>query len=360
MDPVALEIGYRLISLVDSGSEAGLTHKIREIRRELSQEYGFLFPAVHIRDNMRLDPEAYVIRLHGVERESCRLQVGALLAVSTDDKPLPLAGEAANDPAFGLRSVWITPDRKEEALRQGYTVVTPATVVATHTGRLLRRQAASLFGYPEAQQWFEQLRQEVPRLCDELVPDKLSLGKLMAVGRCLLGEGVSLADGKAIVTCLVNQVIQPGTSAPALAERVRPALGHQILAPLVTHTGAEQSPLLQAFTLSFDLEKLLLQSVEQGKTLGYTEAEEALPLEPRLAARLQETMHRLVAEAQVRKLTAVLLVTPVLRPLLSRMARPERPMLSVLAMTEVPEDYRIEIIGQMGGASPAPDVPDPH
>jgi len=353
MDAVGLEIGYRLIPLVDGNNQAELTHKIRDSRRELSREYGFLFPAVHIRDNMRLDPEAYVLKIHGVERESFQLQVARLLAIGSGEDVPPLEGAAVTDPAFGLGSVWIEPEHKEAALRRGYTVVTPATVIATHAGRLMRQQAAHLFGYAEAQQWFEQLRQEAPRLCDELVPDKLSLGKLMSVCRCLLRDGVSLADSKTIVTNLVNQTIQPATSCHALAEQVRPALGYQILAPLVA-PAQDSLPLLQAFTLSYELEKLLLQAVEQGKQLANMEAD-AFPLEPHLAARLQQGMRVLISQAQARDLSAVLLVTPVLRPLLARMARPERPMLHVVGITEVPDDYRIEIIGQLGGAQTEPD-----
>ncbi len=349
VDPIGLEIGYRLIPLVDEASGGELTLRIRETRKELSQELGFLLPAVHIRDNMVLDPEAYMVTLHGVEREGFQIRMGNyFLAIKTDPGLPTITGIEAREPAYKLQSFWIEESERDNVTRKGYTVVDAITIITTHLGRIMKDQASELFGFDEAQQWMEQLRQESARLHDELVPDKMTLGQLMKVCQQLLRDQVPLSDRKGIVTALLG--IQPQTqpSPIQLAEQIRLALRYQILAPLTARQKPDSPLLLKVFTLSAELEKVLLQSSEQAKQTGHY-SEEAFPVEPGLTVKLQQSLPDIVNRSNTLNTPAILLVTPQLRPMLSRFSRLSAVReLTVLGLTEIPDEYRIEIIGQLG------------
>ncbi|WP_281647151.1 flagellar biosynthesis protein FlhA [Parendozoicomonas sp. Alg238-R29] len=348
VDAIGLEIGYRLIPLVDERSGGELTQRIRETRKELSQELGFLLPAVHIRDNMDLDPEAYMITMQGADREGFQIKMGQSLAIKTDDGLAALEGIQTLEPAYKLLATWIDSNEQQEALKKGYTVVDPVTIITTHLGRLMKAQASELFGYDEAQQWLEQLRPTSARLCDELIPDKISLGQLMKTCQQLLRDNVPLSDRKSIVTRLLDNQLQQQASAIQMAEHVRSALRYQILAPLTERQKPDDPLLLKVFTLSAELEKTLLQSSEQAKQTGHY-SEEAFPVEPGLTVKLQQSLPEVINRSSSANTPAVLLVTPQLRPMLARFSRLSAVReLTVLGLTEIPDEYRIEIIGQLG------------
>ena len=348
VDAIGLEIGYRLIPLVDEHSGGELTRRIRETRKELSQELGFLLPAVHIRDNMDLDPEAYMVTMQGADREGFQIMMGRALAIKTDDKLPSLEGPSTQEPAYKLVAYWIDNDSQQEAMKKGYTVVDPVTILTTHLGRIMKDQSSELFGYDEAQQWLEQLRAYSPKLCDELVPDKMSLGQLMKVCQQLLRDHVPLSDRKAIVTRLLDTQPQQQTSVIQMAEHVRGALRYQILAPLTERNKPDDPLLLKVFRLSAELEKTLLQSSEQAKQTGHYN-EEAFPIEPGLTVKLQQSLPEVINRSNSVPTPAVLLVTPQLRPMLARFARLSAVReLTILGLTEIPDEYRIEIIGQLG------------
>ena len=252
------------------------------------------------------------------------------------------------EPAYKLDAYWINDESKESAIRQGYTVVDPVTIITTHIGRMIKEQASELFGYNEAQQWLEQLRQESARLCDELVPDKLSLGQLMEVCRKLLRDQVPLSDRKTIATSLLSNAVQPQIDIIHLVEQARIALRHQILAPLIIRNKPDDSRLIKVFTLSSDLEKIMLQSLEQVKQIGEF-SEDNFPVEPGLSARIQKSLPVVAERSNSLNVPAALLVTPQLRPVLARFARlsGEREI-TVLSLREIPDDDRVEIIGQLG------------
>ncbi|MCL6269532.1 flagellar biosynthesis protein FlhA [Sansalvadorimonas sp. 2012CJ34-2] len=348
VDPIGLEIGYRLIPLVDESSGGELTRRIRETRKELSQELGFLLPAVHIRDNMNLDPEAYMVTLQSVDREGFQIQMGKSLAIKTDNNLREISGTETLEPAYRLKAYWIDDNERDHATRLGYTVVDPVTIITTHLGRIMKDQASELFGYDETRQWLEQLRPESARLCDELVPDKLSLGQLMKVCQQLLKDQVPLSDRKTIVTRLLDFQPQTQPSSIQMAEHVRIALRYQILAPLTSRQKPDDPFLLKVFTLSSELEKILLQSSEQARQTG-SYSEDAFPVEPNLTVKLQQNLPVVLDRSNNLNIPAILLVTPQLRPMLSRFARLSAVReLTVLGLTEIPDEYRIEIIGQLG------------
>lgn len=335
LDVLGLEVGYRLIPLVDKSQEGELLRRIRGIRKKFAQEVGFLVSPVHIRDNLELKPNAYRILLKGVEIGQGEAFPGNLLAINPGRVAGQLQGTVTKDPAFGLPSVWIEIALREEAQAYGYTVVDASTVVATHLNHLILSHAAELLGRQETQALLDHLVKEIPKLVEDLVPKILPLGVLQKVLQNLLEEGVHIRDMRTIIETLAENAPRSQDS-EALTAQVRIALGRSIIQQLYP-SGTE----MQVMSLDPQLERVLAQAVAGGGGNA--------SIEPGLADTL---VREAVAAAQRQEelgLPAVLLVPGNLRTLLSRFLRRGISQLKVLAHAEVPESKIIKVTSIIGG-----------
>ena len=335
LDVLGLEVGYRLIPLVDKAQDGELLRRIRGIRKKFAQEVGFLVSPVHIRDNLELKPNGYRILLKGVEIGQGEAFPGSLLAINPGRVVGNLTGTATKDPAFGLPAVWVDPSLREQAQAFGYTVVDASTVTATHLNHLILTHAAELLGRQETQALLDHLGKEMPKLIEDLVPKVLPLGVLQKVLQNLLDEGVHIRDMRTIVETLA-EVATRTQDAELLTAQVRIALGRSIVQQLYP-SGAE----MQVMSLDPQLERILLQAISGGG--------ENSSIEPNLA----DTLIRETANAAQRQeelgLPAVLLVPGNLRVLLSRFLRRSVSQLKVLAHGEVPEHKTIRVTSIIGG-----------
>jgi len=335
VDVVGLEVGYRLIPLVDKNQGGQLMVRIKGVRKKLSQELGFLIPSVHIRDNLDLSPTAYRISLMGVTVGEAEIMPDMDMAINPGRVFGTLKGNACKDPAFGLDAVWIEPNQKDHAQTLGYTVVDPGTVVATHLSHLLQSHAHELFGYEEAHKILDNLAKSAPKLVEDLVPKTLPLGVVVKVLQNLLQEHVPIRDMRSIVETLAEYGLR-SQDPDILTSAVRAALGR-----LIIHEISGMQNELPVITLDHELEQLLHKSLQ-------TAGESGVGIEPGLAEQmhtsLQESMQKMEMEGQ----TAVLLVSSYIRPWLSRFVRHSIPGLHVLAYNEIPADRQIKVVSTVG------------
>jgi flagellar biosynthesis protein FlhA len=335
VDTIGLEVGYRLIPLVDKAQGGELMARIKSVRRKLSQELGFLVPSVHIRDNLDLAPHGYRISLMGVPMGEAEIHTERMLAIDPGRVHGTINGIATRDPAFGLDAVWIEPGMREHAQTLGYTVVDPATVIATHLSHILQNHAHELIGHQDVQQLLDRLAQQTPKLVEDLVPKRLSLGAVVKVLQNLLAERVPIRNFRGIVESLAEHAGQsqdPGV----LAAAVRVTLGRQIVQE-IAGLGAE----IPVITLAPELEQILLQSLQGGGPTGAA-------VEPGLADRLQQSVADAARRQEAAGEPAVLLVSPALRPWLSRFTRHVAQNLHVLAYNEVPDNRRVKLVTALG------------
>ncbi|MGF6495798.1 flagellar biosynthesis protein FlhA [Luteibacter sp. 621] len=335
VDTVGLEVGYRLIPLVDKAQGGELMARIKSVRRKLSQELGFLVPSVHIRDNLDLAPHGYRISLMGVPMGEAEIHTERMLAIDPGRVHGTINGIATRDPAFGLDAVWIEPGLREHAQTLGYTVVDPATVIATHLSHILQNHAHELIGHQDVQQLLDRLAQQTPKLVEDLVPKRLSLGAVVKVLQNLLAERVPIRNFRGIVESLAEHAGQsqdPGV----LAAAVRVTLGRQIVQE-IAGLGTE----VPVITLAPELEQILLQSLQGGGPAGAA-------VEPGLADRLQKNVADAARRQEAAGEPAVLLVSPQLRPWLSRFVRHVAQNLHVLAYNEVPDNRRVKLVTALG------------
>ncbi|MDR3322734.1 MAG: flagellar biosynthesis protein FlhA [Zoogloeaceae bacterium] len=336
LDVLGLEVGYRLIPLVDKFQDGELLRRIRGIRKKFAQEVGFLVSPVHIRDNLELKPNAYRILLKGVEVGQGEAFPGQYLAINPGRVAGSLAGTPTQDPAFGLAAIWIEAGLRDQAQAYGYTVVDASTVVATHLNQLIQTHAAALLGRQEVQQLIEHLGKEMPKLIEDLVPKILPLGTLQKVLQNLLEEGVHIRDMRTIIETLADYATRT-QSAEELTAQTRMALGRAIVQELYP-TGNE----MQVMTLDPQLERLLLQSVNGGG---------AAALEPGLADSLLKEAAAAAQRQEALGVPVALLVPGAIRLLLSRFLRRSIPQLKVIAHGEVPETKLIKVTSIIGGRS---------
>lgn len=335
VDPITLEVGYRLIPLVDSQQGGKLMERIRGVRKKMSQELGFLVPSVHIRDNLDLQPSYYRLSLLGVTVAEEELYVDKFMAINPGQVFGELEGTKAREPAYGLDAIWIQGNQREYAQSLGYTVVDPSTVIATHISQTIQDNAADLLGHEEVQQLLDRLSQQVPKLVEELVPETVSLGILVKVLQNLLDENIPIRDMRSIAETLIEQAPK-GRDTDTLTAAVRVALGRMIIQNI---NGLEQE--LPVITLAPDLEQILHNAVSVGGDSG-------AGLEPGLVNKLQQALLDLVQRQDVAGQPAVLLVPPQIRGLLAKFARHSIPGLSVLAYQEVPDNKQLRVVGQVG------------
>lgn len=335
VDTIGLEVGYRLIPLVDKTQSGELLTRIKGVRKKLSQELGFLIPPVHIRDNLDLEPNAYTISMLGVTIGDALVSHDEELAINPGQVFGKLEGRATKDPAFGLDAVWIKPSKREQAQTLGYTVVDAATVVATHLSQLLTTNAYQLLGYEEVQHLLDMLAKNHPKLVEGLVPDILSLGTVVKVLQTLLFEGVSIRDLRTIVQTLSEYGAR--TQDPdVLVSAVRIALKRLIVQEI--GQGQKELPVI---TLAPDLEQLLHQSLQAG-------GQEGAGIEPGLADRLQQSLQQASQQQELSGEPAVLLTSGMLRPVLARFLKYSIAGLHVLSYQEIPDDKQIRVVSAIG------------
>jgi flagellar biosynthesis protein FlhA len=339
VDVIGLEVGYRLIPMVDKNQGGELLGRIKGVRKKLSQEMGFLIPSVHIRDNLDLMPTGYRISLMGVAVAEAEVYPDRELAINPGQVFGNLEGVKTKDPAFGLDAIWISASQKEQAQTLGYTVVDPSTVVATHLNQILQNHTHELLGHEDVQKLLDMLAKTSPKLVDELVPGTLSLNVFLKVLQNLLRERVPIRDIRSIAEALAGATSK-SQDPVALTAMARVALCRQIVQSII---GAEQN--LPVVTIDPALEQLLLSTVQQAQKAG---ADDGAFVEPSLAERLQES---LIAAAQKQEMAGkplVLLVAAPLRMMMSRFLRHSLPDMRVLAYTEIPDTKQITIDASVG------------
>jgi len=335
VDVIGLEVGYRLIPLVDKNQGGQLMTRIKGVRKKLSQELGFLVPSVHIRDNLDLTPTSYRISLMGVTVGEADIMPEMEMAINPGRVFGSLPGKACKDPAFGLEAVWIEPNQKDHAQTLGYTVVDPGTVVATHLSHLLQSHAHELLGYEETQKMLENLAKSAPKLVEDLVPKTLPLGVVVKVLQNLLQERVPIRDMRTIAETLAEY----GTKSQdpdILTSAVRAALGRLIIHEI---SGIQNE--LPVITLDGELEQLLHKSLQ-------TAGESGVGIEPGLAEQMHTSIQDSAQKMEMEGETAILLVSSYIRPWLSRFVRHSIPSLHVLAYNEIPADRQIRVVATVG------------
>ena len=336
VDTLGLEVGYRLIPLVDKSQGGELLRRIKGIRKKFAQEIGFLSPPVHIRDNLELKPSAYRISLKGVEIGTGEANMGQYLAIDPGMVSGTIPGVPTTDPAFGLPAVWIDAASRELAQSLGYTVVDAGTVVATHLNHLITSNASELLGRHEVQQLLDHLAKDSPKLIEDLTPRLISLSAIQKVLQNLLIEGVHIRDMRTIVETLAEFGTQ--TQDPTeLTAQVRIALGRAIVQQIFP-TGNE----LSVMTLDSKLERLLMQTLQGAGADGAS-------MEPGLADTIALQTESAAQHQQQLGLTPVLLVPGPLRLLLSRFLRRTLPQVKVLSHSELPENKTIRVTSLVGG-----------
>ncbi len=334
VDLLGLEVGYRLVPLVDPAQGGDLLARVKGVRRKLTQELGFLVPAVHIRDNLEFSPSIYRINLSGVPVGEGTVHPEKDLAINPGSVFGKLAGIETKDPAFGMDAVWIDPAQRDHAQTLGYTVVDPSTVIATHIQHVVQQHAHELLGHEEVQQLLNALAKTAPKLVEDLVPKLLPLNVVVRVLQGLLAERVPVRNMRTIVETLADHA--PRTQDPqALVAQVRVALGRQIVQELA---GLKDE--LPVITLEPDLEQLLQNSLTGG---GSTPG-----LEPGLAERLQQRLNDATRRQEMLGEPAVLLVPPALRASLSRFVRAGVQGLQVLAWNEIPDSRKVRLVTAVG------------
>ena len=335
VDMLGLEVGYRLIPLVDKAQQGDLLKRINGIRKKFAQEVGFLPPAVHIRDNLELRPNAYRITLKGAVIGQGESYGGMYLAINPGRVTMSLPGPATSDPAFGLPAVWIEAALREQAQTNGYTVVDASTVVTTHLNHLIHNHAADLLGRQELQQLIDHLVRHAPKLMEDLVPKLLPLSTVQKVLHNLLEENVHIRDMRSIIETLAEHAART-QDAVELTEMTRIALGRAIVEQLFP-AGAE----LQVISLHHDLENVLMQAVQSDKT--------NMGIEPGLADTLLREAGIAAQHQEQMGLPVVLLAPGPIRVLLSRFLHRAIPRLSVFSHLEIPDSRTIKVTSILGG-----------
>jgi flagellar biosynthesis protein FlhA len=333
VDVIGLEIGYGLIPLVNAETGGQLMARVKGVRKKLSAELGYLIQPVRIRDSLTLDPDHYTIIINGVVRGKGEAKVGRELAISPGQVYGTLEGIPTKEPAFGLEAVWIDPSQRDYARTLGYTVVDAATAIATHLNKVLRESASELLSRDETQQLLDKLATKFPKLVEDVVPAKLPLGVVTRVLQNLLEEGVSIRDMRSIMEALSDACSK--TQDPnELTGLVRPRIGRMIVQALL-----ENEDTLPVMTLDPALEQMLHNILQQhrGDLANVV-------LEPGLAEGLFRALRNSTKNVEEAGNNAVLVVSPVLRPWLSRAARHRVEGLTVLSYAEIPDDQSVKVI----------------
>ena len=332
VDLVGLDIGYGLIPLVNPETGGQLLPRVKGVRKKLSAELGFLVQPIRIRDNLDLEPDVYNIVMNGVVRGKGEIKVGQEMAINPGQVHGNLEGIPTKEPAFGLDAVWIDPSQRDYARTLGYTVVDSATAIATHLNTLLRNNASELLSHDETQQLLDKVAERSPKLVEDLVPEKLSLATITKVLQNILDESVSVRDMRTIIEVLSTESAKT-QDVDELTAAVRPKLGRMIVQGLV-----DVDDNLPVMTLNPALEQMLNNILMQnGSTQG-------LVIEPKLAEGLINALAKNTREIEEQGNAAVLVVSPGLRPWLSKFIRHRLSDLTVLSYSEIPDDQSVDVV----------------
>ena len=332
VDLIGLEIGYGLIPLVNPETGGELMSRVKGVRKKLSAELGFLVQPVRIRDDLNIDPDTYNIVLKGVVRGKGEIRVGSELAINPGQVYGELKGIATREPAFGLEAVWIEPSQRDHARALGYTVVDASTAISTHLNKVLRENAADLLSHDETQQLLDKLAAKSPKIVEDLVPGKLSLGALTRILQNLLQESVSIRDMRTIAESLTEASART-TDPEQLTAMVRPKLGRMIMQSLVDEKNS-----LSVMTLEPSLEQLLHNVLQQ------SQPGQPVVMEPSLAESLFAALRDGTRVLEEEGHPAVLVVSPMIRSWLSKAARHRVNDLTVLSYSEIPDDQAVKVI----------------
>ncbi len=335
VDIIGLEVGYRLIPLVDKSQNGDLLGRLKGVRKKLSQDIGFLVPSVHIRDNLDLGANSYRITLMGVSIAEAEIYPERHMAINPGQVFGELDGMACKDPAFGLDAVWVDADQKENAQTLGYTVVDASTVVATHLNQLLQQHVNELLGHDEVQQLLDMLAKTSPKLAEELVPNTVSLQVLLKLLKNLLEEQVPIRDMRSIAEAIATNA-ELKNDPEQLTAAVRIALARIIVQKIF---GDEA--LLPIITLDPSLEQLLSQSLQAAKQAGDSSFDSVI--EPQLAQQLHESIVNVAQKQELAGKTPVLLVSAPIRSLMAKFAKFAHPGMQVLSFAEIPAAKQISI-----------------
>ncbi|WP_337220233.1 flagellar biosynthesis protein FlhA [Vibrio parahaemolyticus] len=337
---LSLALGYRLVHLVNKDQGAPLSQRIRGVRRNLSEQVGFLLPEVRIRDNLSLKPNQYTISLNGEVIEQGFIEPERLMAIAVGDTYGEIDGILGSDPAYQLPAVWIEHQDKAKALNMGYQVVDDGTVIATHISKIMKTNLAELFTHDDVEAMTQRLTQQAPKLAEALAA-ALNPAQQLKVYRQLLLDQVPLKDIRTIANTMLES--SENTKDPILlAADVRCAL-KRTLVNLI----AGQKPELNVYALSDELEQMLLTSLQQAQASG-TVVLDSFPIEPNILGQFQQNLPLIRQQLKQQGLPPILLVIPQLRPLLARYARTFTQGLAVLSYNEIPENKQINVVGNLG------------
>ncbi|HCE2450941.1 TPA: flagellar biosynthesis protein FlhA [Vibrio parahaemolyticus] len=337
---LSLALGYRLVHLVNKDQGAPLSQRIRGVRRNLSEQVGFLLPEVRIRDNLSLKPNQYTISLNGEVIEQGFIEPERLMAIAVGDTYGEIDGILGSDPAYQLPAVWIEHQDKAKALNMGYQVVDDGTVIATHISKIMKTNLAELFTHDDVEAMTQRLTQQAPKLAEALAA-ALNPAQQLKVYRQLLLDQVPLKDIRTIANTMLES--SENTKDPILlAADVRCAL-KRTLVNLI----AGQKPELNVYALSDELEQMLLTSLQQAQASG-TVVLDSFPIEPNILGQFQQNLPLIRQQLKQQGLPPILLVMPQLRPLLARYARTFTQGLAVLSYNEIPENKQINVVGNLG------------
>lgn len=338
VDIIGLEVGYRLIPLVDRNQGGQLMTRIKGVRKKLSQELGFLIQPVHIRDNLDLSPTAYRISLHGVVIGESEIYPDRDLAINPGRVFGTLQGIETKDPAFGLEAVWIDPSQRDHAQTLGYTVVDASTVVATHLSEILQSHSHELIGHEEVQRLMDGLAKSAPKLVEDLVPKALSLGQLLKILQNLLAENVPIRDIRTIAETLAEYAVQ-SQDLGVLSGHTRVALSRSIVQQLIGP--AEEIPVV---VLDPGLEQILQQTLQPSDEGG-------VGFEPGLAEQLQKALTETNSQQEMAGEESILLVAAQIRPWMARFVKHSVPGMHVLSYNEIPDNRQIKVVATVGKPS---------
>jgi flagellar biosynthesis protein FlhA len=338
---LGLELGFALVGLVDERKGAPLMARITGIRRQLSRELGFVVPMVRVRDELTLSPNSYRISVAGVVVAEDEIYPDDLLALDSGDLIDRVHGRPCKDPTFGLDAVWISPAQRAEAVVAGYTVVDPATVVATHLNQVVQAAAADLFGMDEAQKLVDALKDNAPQLAANLTPQPLSLAALAGLCRALLAEGVPLKDFRRIAEAMADAA-RTEADAIQLVEEVRQRVG-----ALIVQTIVPVKMPLPVVTLDPGLEHLLSQAVRSGHGAVH-------PIEPGLGNKLVQAIGEVAVPLLSEGRRFAVVTSPIARRALSRLLAPHVPDVPVLSLLEIPDNKPVEVVAIVGGEPERP------
>jgi flagellar biosynthesis protein FlhA len=343
--PITLELGYSLVSLVDDRKGAPLMGRVTAIRRQLSREFGFVLPMVKVADDLSLAGNAYQIRISGVLVGEDSAWANELLALDSGDVLEGITGRAVKDPSFGLDALWIAERDRTDAVAAGYTVVDPATVIATHLNQLATASAAELFGMDDTQALIDNLKESYPQLAGGLTPTPYSLAAITALCRALLAERVPLRDFRRVAEAMVD-LAPRGLDPAELVEAVRQRLG-----ALIVQTIVPAKMPLPAITFDGELESLLVQSVQSAPQASW-------PFEPALARRIIAAVDEAVQPMLVAARSFAIITSPLCRAAVARLLRAQFSDVAVLSFLEIPETKKVDVIAVVGGQSRLTELAD--